>query len=103
MITNGVVPAGTVVNGRSLFQVPPGPATLLLAASAGTVYAGAGTGVTALNGFPVVAGAVSPVTIPVYPGSPGGQWSAITGAGGTASLWWIVSDPGGGTGTGSLG
>ena len=101
-ITNGVVPAGTVVNGTSLFRQPAGPATVLLAASSGTVFVGSGTGVTSANGFPVVAGAVPPVTIPVYAGSAGGQFSVVTGAGGTASLSWMVSDAYGQTGTGTL-
>jgi hypothetical protein len=101
VIGNGFVPAGTVVNSSSLFPVPPGPATILLAASAGTVFVGAGT-VTAVNGFPVVGGLVQPVTIPAYPGSPGARWSALA-PGGTATLSWIISDPTGQTGTGTLG
>lgn len=107
MITNGVVPAGTVVNGASLFNVPPGPATMLLSATgaAGTVYVGAYTTsgtLTAANGFPVYPGLVPPVVIPLYAGS-GYQQFAVLAPGGTASLSWLVSDPTGRTGTGLLG
>lgn len=99
MITSGAATAVGSVTAASFIRVPPGPATLLLANSgtAATVYAGAGTNVTVAGGFPVAAGAVSPVTVPVYAGAPGGTWSVVTAAG-TASVAWIVSDPSGGTG-----
>lgn len=99
MITGGVAAAGTAVTAASLFRMPPGPATVLLAnaGTAGTVFVGAGTGVTTANGFPVVAGAVSPLTVPVYPGAPGGTWSVVCALG-SATLSWIISDPSGGTG-----
>lgn len=101
MINGGQVPAGTVVNPSSLFTVPPGPATLLLSSSAGTILVGSGTNVAANNGFPVVATANQPVTIPVYPGNPRQTWSAFA-PGGTATLSWLISAPTGGTGTGTL-
>lgn len=99
MITNGVAQAGTAVTAASYIRSPAGPATLLLANSgtAGTAYAGFGTGVTTANGFPVVAGAVSPVTVPIYPGAPGGTWSVVCAAG-SATVAWIVSSPAGATG-----
>jgi hypothetical protein len=95
---SGAGTAGTVVTSSSLLRVPPGPATLLLAnnGSAGTVFVGAGTNVTTA-GFPVPAGAVSPVVVPLYAGSPAGTWSAVV-ASGSATLAWIISDPSGGTG-----
>lgn len=104
MINPKVVPAGTVVNASSLFTVPAGPATVLFASatSAGTIYVGPGTNTTALNGFPVTSGAIPPVTVPVYAGSAAQQWSCLAPAG-TASLLLLISDPSGGTGTGSLG
>lgn len=101
MITSGVATAGTGITAASLFRVPPGPATLVLANSgtAPTAYVGAGTNVSSTGGFPVPSGLVSPLVIPVYPGSPASTWSAVTAAGaGTASLAWIISDPSGGTG-----
>jgi hypothetical protein len=104
VINPRVVPAGTIVNATSVFTVPAGPATVLFAnaTSGGTIYVGPGTVVTALNGFPVVSGAVPPVTVPVYPGSAAQQWSALAPAG-TASLLLLISAPPGGTGTGQLG
>lgn len=105
MITSGVATAAGTVSATSLIRLPPGPATVLLAASAGTVYVGvynsAGT-LTTSNGFPVVAGAVPPVVFPVYPGNPGEQLACVV-ASGTASLSWIVTSATGGTGTGALG
>ena len=99
-ITSGRVEAGgTAVTSSSLFPVPPGPATLLLA-NAGTaspVYVGPGTSVTTSTGFPVPSGLVSPVVIPVYAGAPGATWSVCCGSG-SASVAWIVSSPSGGTG-----
>jgi hypothetical protein len=102
VITNGVVPAGTVLNSSSQFRVPAGPCTVLLAASAGTVFVGAGTAVSALNGMPVCAAAGPPLTIPVYAGSPAQTFTAIVSSG-TATLSWLVTDPTGQTGTGALG
>jgi hypothetical protein len=99
MITAGRAQAGTAVTSSSLFAVSPGPATLLLAnaGTAATVYAGPGTNVTTTTGFPVPSGLVAPVTVPVYPGTPGGLWSVVC-ASGSASVAWIVSSPSGGTG-----
>jgi hypothetical protein len=99
VITSGRAAAGTTVTAASLFQVPAGPGTLLLAnaGTAGTVYAAPGTNVTTGSGFPVPSGVVSPVMIPVYAGAPGQAWSAVCAAG-SASLSWIVSTPSGGTG-----
>jgi hypothetical protein len=99
VISSGRAVAGTAVTSASLFQVPPGPATLLLA-NAGTVsvvYAAPGTNVSAGSGFPVPSGVVSPVVVPVYAGAPGQAWSVVCSAG-SASLSWIVSTPSGGTG-----
>jgi hypothetical protein len=103
VITNGVVPAGTVLNTAGQFRVPPGPCTVLLAnnGTAGTVFVGAGTAVTSLNGFPVTLGAVQPVMLPVPAGSPGQVFSACVAAG-TASLAWMALTPYGQTGTGTL-
>jgi hypothetical protein len=99
VITNGVAAAGTAVTAASLIRVPPGPASVLLANSgpAGTAYAGAGTNATSAGGFPVVAGAVSPVVVPVYAGAPAGTWSVVTPSG-SAAVAWIISSPAGGTG-----
>jgi hypothetical protein len=90
---------GTAVTTASLFPVPPGPATLILAnnGTAATVYVGPGTNVTTSNGFPVPSGLVAPVVIPVYAGAAGATWSVACSAG-TATLSWIVSDPSAGTG-----
>ncbi len=99
MISAGRAEAGTAVTSTSLFQVPPGPATLLLAnnGTTSTVYAAPGTNVTTGNGFPVPSGLVSPVVVPVYAGCPGQTWSVVC-AGGSASLAWVVSEPSAGTG-----
>lgn len=97
MITNGQASAGTAA--ARLCPVPAGPCTILLA-NAGTaalVYVGMGTNVATTNGFPVSSGAVSPVVIPVYPGSAGGALYAVT-ASGSASVSWMVTSPTGQTG-----
>ena len=103
MITNGVASAGTVVTSASLFTVPSGPCCVLLSNSgtASTVYVGAGTQVSTLNGFPVASG-VPPVVLPVYPGS-GAQVMSVVCSSGSASLSWMVTSPTGRTGTGTLG
>lgn len=99
MITSGRAAAGTAVTTGSLFPVPAGPATLILAnnGTAATIYASPGTNVTVNNGFPVPSGLVSPVTVPVYAGGTGQTWSVIC-ASGSASVAWIISAPSGGTG-----
>lgn len=105
MITNGVATASsTVVLASSLFRSAPGPSQLILsnASSAGTIYVGAGTGVTALNGYPLVAAAPEPYTVNLPAGVPGNTWSCIASAG-TLSLAWTVIAAYGQTGTGSLG
>jgi hypothetical protein len=101
-ITSGAVTAGTAV--ATLCPVPPGPCTVLIANSgtASTVYVGPGTNLTAQNGFPVQSGALAPTVIPVYPGSAGVTLSVFCSAG-TASVAWLVTDPSGGTGRGTLG
>jgi hypothetical protein len=100
MITSGRAEAGgTAVTTSSLFPVPAGPCTLLLAnqGTASPVYVGPGTSVTTTTGFPVPSGLVAPVVVPVYAGAPGTTWSVVC-ASGSASLAWIVSSPSGGTG-----
>ena len=103
MITSGSATAtsagGTTIAAAAFIRVPPGPCTVLLAnaGTSATVYVGAGTSTSAGGGFPVASGAVAPVVIPVYAGSPSSTWSAVT-ASGTATVAWIISDPSGGTG-----
>ena len=99
MLTSEVTAATTSVLTGSFFQVPAGPATVILAnqGTASPLYVGAGTNVSAGRGFPAPSGVAGPVVIPVYPGSPAGTWSVVTGAGG-GTLSWIVSDPSSGTG-----
>jgi len=103
VITNGVVPAGTVLNSSSQFRPPPGPCTVLLA-NAGTtspIYVGAGTSVTSANGFPVPSGALSPTLIPIPAGCPAQVFTAIVAAG-SSSLAFMYITPAGQTGTGTL-
>ena len=99
MNTSGVVTATAAVTSKSLLNVPPGPATVLLANSgtASPVYVGAGTNVSTTNGFPVPTGLVAPVAIAIYAGSPAQTWSVVA-ASGTATLSYWISDPSGGTG-----
>jgi hypothetical protein len=102
VITNGVASAGTVVTPASLFTMPAGPCCVLISNSgtASTVYVGAGTQASSLNGFPVASGA--PVVIPVYAGS-GSQVMSVACSSGSATLAWMVTSPTGRTGTGILG
>ncbi len=101
MITSG---QGSVsATASRLCPIPPGPASLLLsnAGTASPVYVGPGTGVTTTNGFPVPASVV-PVVIPVFAGSQGGSLYAVT-ASGFAYVGWLITNPTGQTGTGTLG
>lgn len=104
MISSGTVAASGSVTTGSLFTTPAGPATLLLAnvGTATTVYVAAGTNVTTANGFPILSSGAAPTSIPIYAGERQQQWSCIT-ASGAATLAWMVSNPTGQTGTGTLG
>lgn len=100
MISGGYV--GTVTASPcNVFTVPAGPATVLVAnaGTSGTIWIGPssphGT-LSSVNGFPVPSGAVPPVALTNYPGSPAQAFQAVTT--GTATLSWIISAASGGTG-----
>lgn len=99
-VTSGQVVAGTASS--VLCRIPPGPCMVLIsnAGTASPVYAGMGTVVTSLNGFPIPSGA--PVALAGYAGSQGGPLSVISSSG-SCSVGFIISNAYGQTGTGSLG
>ena len=97
MLITGQATAGTAPS--VLCTVPAGPCTVLIsnAGTASPVWIGAGTAVTAGNGFPVPSGAVSPVTFPGYPASPATPLSVVCSSG-SASVGFLISSASGGTG-----
>lgn len=85
MITFGqVAVSGTV----PLLTIPPGAATVSLATTGGTAYAGA-SGVTVATGYPVTG---CPAEFDTYPTSKGATIYATVAAG-TVAACWLLSTP----------